>query len=171
MHVGIWSKRKNLKLPTGEAIMLYKIITLVCSLLILLFLLFHDWIDAYPLNDLKRLNRHCSFKNKILMTLINVPFFVIYLGILLMYWSEPFSFHARFYLTLCNIVFCIGIIFSWWLPYVFGWPKSQAQELGQMYNSTHTFLPRIGTNPTPDTLHILFYAVFIINMIATFLMF
>jgi hypothetical protein len=147
--------------------MIYKIISLICSSLILLFLLLHDWINIYPFNDLKTLDKHCSLRNKILMTLINAPFFIIYMGILLHHWSTPFSFHAKWYLVTCNCLFSIGILFSWWLPYLFGWPQGQVEDLGQSYSSTHRFLPPIVNNPIPDTMHVIFHVIFIINLIAT----
>lgn len=142
-------------------------ISLISSIFITLFLLFHDWIDIYPLNDLATLNKHCSLRNKILITIINTPFFIVYTLILLWYWSTPFPFHAKLYLILCNVLFGIGIIFSWWIPYLFGWPIQQVKELQKIYSSTHTFLPRIGSNPTPNTLHVIFHVMFFINFIAT----
>lgn len=151
--------------------MFCKIVSLICTAQMLIFVLLHDWINLYPFNDLKTLNRHCSLRNKILMTITNVPFIAIYLGILLTYWSAPFSFHAKFYLIACNILFLIGISYSWYLPYIFGWPEQQVKELNQMYQSTHRFLPRIGSNPTPNTLHVIFHIVLLINLITTFLMF
>jgi len=146
---------------------LCKYISLISSSLIILFLLFHDWIDIYPLNDLETFNKHCSLRNKILMTLINTPFFIIYTGILLYYWSAPIPWYANAYLIMCNLLFLIGIIFSWWLPYFFGRPATQVKELHETHGTTHTFLPAIGNNPTPDTLHLIFHLVFIINMITT----
>ncbi len=148
-------------------IWLCKYTSLVCSSLITLFLALHDWINIYPLNDLETFNKHCSLRNKILMTIINTPFFIIYTGILLYYWSTPISSYAASYLTICNLLFFIGIIFSWWLPYFFGWPATQVKELHATHGTTHTFLPAIGNNPTPDTLHIIFHLVFVINIIAT----
>ena len=142
-------------------------ISLACSVLITLFLLLHDWIDIYPLNDLAIFNKHCSLRNKVLMTIVNTPFFIIYTALLLFYWSTPFSWYAASYLIVCNVLFCIGIIFSWWAPYLFGWPVEQTKELRETHGTTHNFLPRIGNNPIPDTLHVIFHLVFIINMIAT----
>lgn len=147
--------------------MLWSIISLISLMLITLFLLFHDWINIYPLNDLATFNKHCSLRNKILMTIINTPFFIVYTLILLWYWSIPFPFHAKLYLILCNVLFGIGIIFSWWIPYFFGWPTQQVKELQETYSSTHTFLPHINNNPIPNTLHVIFHAVFFINFIAT----
>lgn len=144
--------------------------TLLFSLLIFLFLLFHDWINIYPLNDLKTLDEHCSLKNKILMTIFNAPFYMVYVTLLVWYWAEPFSYHAKQYFIVCNTLFLFGIIMSWWIPYFFGWPKNQCNELKKMYSSTHTFLPENGDNPTPNTLHVIFHSVFFINTILTFLM-
>jgi hypothetical protein len=150
------------------AIELCKYISLACSSLITLFLLLHDWIDIYPLNDLETFNKHCSLRNKILMTIINTPFFIIYTGILVYYWATPIPLYAHAYLIMCNVLFLIGIIFSWWLPYFFGRPISQVKELHETHGTTHTFLPAIGNNPTPDTLHVIFHLVFIMNVITTF---
>ena len=149
---------------------LYKYISLICSILITLFLLLHDWINIYPLNDLETFNKYCSLRNKILMTIVNTPFFIIYTLLLLYYWATPFPLYVKIYLILCNILFGIGILFSWWYPYFFGWPISQVQELREAYERTHVFLPKINNNPIPNTLHVLFHTVFIINMIATFIL-
>ena len=151
------------------AVELYKYISLFCSSLITLFLALHDWIDIYPLNDLATFNKYCSLRNKILMTIVNTPFFIIYTAILLYYWSTPIPMYASAYLVACNILFLTGIIFSWWLPYLCGWPISQVQELHESHGTTHTFLPTIGNNPTPNTLHVMFHVVFVINMVATFM--
>lgn len=144
-----------------------KIISLACSSLILLFLLLHDWIDIYPFNDLATFNQHCSLRNKILMTVFNAPFFLVYTCILLYFWSMPFSLYAKSYLIICNVLFFTGIIFSWWMPYLFGWPKEQTQELNEVYRKTHSFLPHIGNNPIPNSMHVIFHLVFVINAIAT----
>jgi len=144
--------------------------SLISSILITLFLLLHDWIDIYPLNDLETFNKHCSLRNKILMTVVNTPFFIVYTAILLLYWSTPLPFYAKTYLIICNTLFSIGILFSWWLPYFFGWPSEQTKELRETHSSTHTFLPQIGNNPTPNTLHVIFHAVFFINFIATIIL-
>lgn len=146
---------------------LCKYISLICSSCIILFLALHDWIDMYPLNDLETFNKHCSLRNKILMTVINTPFFIIYTAILLSYWTTPFSFWAKIYLIVCNALFLFGIIFSWWLPYFFGWPASQVKELQESHGTTHTFLPAIDNNPVPNTLHVIFHIVFVVNMITT----
>lgn len=143
---------------------------LVCSVLITLFLLLHDWINIYPLNDLETFNKYCSFRNKVWMTIVNTPFFIVYTLILLYYWSTPFPLYAKIYLILCNMLFGAGILFSWWVPYFFGWPISQVQELQEMYGKTHAFLPRIDDHPVPNTLHVMFHAIFIVNMIVTFVL-
>lgn len=141
--------------------------SVACSSLITLFLALHDWIDIYPLNDLATFNKHCSLRNKVLMTFINTPFFIIYTGILLYYWSTPMPPYAKAYLLVCNLLFFTGIIFSWWLPYLFGWPVSQVKDLHETHGTTHAFLPAIGNNPIPNTLHVIFHLVFVVNMIAT----
>ena len=150
-------------------IILCKYLSIICSCLIILFLALHDWIDIYPLNDLETFNKYCSLRNKILMTIINTPFFIIYTGILLYYWITPFPCWAITYLIICNLLFLGGIIFSWWLPYFFGWPISQVKELHESHGSTHTFLPAIGDHPIPNTLHVIFHLVFVLNMITTFI--
>lgn len=141
-------------------------ISLICSCFITLFLALHDWINIYPLNDLETFNKYCSLRNKILMTIINTPFFIIYTILILYYWSAPMPWYAQAYLIVCNLLFLTGIIFSWWLPYFCGFPITQAQELHKSHGTTHTFLPAIGNNPIPNTLHVIFHAIFIINMIA-----
>jgi len=155
---------------TATLIKCCKYISLISSILITLFLLLHDWIDIYPLNDLATFNKHCSLRNKILMTCVNTPFFIIYTAILLFYWTTPFPWYAKTYLIVCNALFSIGIIFSWWLPYLFGWPAEQAKELHETHSSTHTFLPAINNNPIPNTLHVIFHLVFFINMITTIIL-
>jgi hypothetical protein len=148
-----------------------KVISLLCSSFIFLFLLLHDWIAIYPFNDLATFNKHCSLRNKILMTVFNAPFFLIYTLILLYYWSTPFSFSAKMYLLICNTLFFTGILFSWWIPYFFGWPVEQTKELHEVYGKTHSFLPRIGNNPIPNTMHVIFHLICFINMIVTGMMF
>lgn len=148
----------------------YKYITLICSIVITLFLLLHDWINIYPFNDLKTFNKHCSLHNKIIMTIVNTFFFVMYTFILLYYRNSSFSLHAKIYLIICNTLFLTGIIFSWWLPYLFGWPKSQVKDLHETHGTTHTFLPQINNNPTPNTLHVIFHLIFVINMIVSYLL-
>jgi len=147
-----------------------KYISLISSGFITLFLLLHDWINIYPLNDLTTFNKHCSLRNKIVMTCVNTPFFIIYTTTLLYYWATPFSWYAKIYLIICNALFSIGIMFSWWLPYFFGWPTEQTKELRETHSSTHTFLPAIGNNPIPNTLHVIFHLIFFINIITTMML-
>jgi hypothetical protein len=163
-------------------LVLCKYISLISSVLITLFLLLHDWINIYPLNDLatfnpafakasaSTVNTTHSLRDIILMTAINTSFFIIYTLILLYYWSAPFSLYAKAYLITCNVLFSIGIIFSWWAPYLFGFPITQVEDLHRTHGTTHAFLPPIGTNPIPNTLHVIFHTVFVINMITTFIL-
>jgi hypothetical protein len=149
---------------------IYKYISLICSILITLFLLLHDWINIYPLNDLATFNKYCSLRNKIIMTIVNTSFFIIYTLILMYYWTTTFSSYAKIYIVTCNTLFLIGILFSWWIPYLFGWPKEHIKDLHKTHGTTHTFLPHIKNNPTPNTLHVIFHLIFVINMIASYLL-
>lgn len=141
--------------------------SVICSFIIMLFLAFHDWIDLYPLNDLKTFNKYCSLRNKIIMTAINTPFFILYTTLLLYYWTTPFPLWTKIYMVICNILFFTGIIFSWWLPYFFGWPTSQVKELQESHGTTHIFLPAIDDHPIPNTLHVIFHLIFVINMVTS----
>jgi hypothetical protein len=59
-----------------------------------------------------------------------------------------------FYMTIALILFLaffmFGHINTWWLPYLFGWPKVFVEQVQIDHKCTMRFLPARGNRPVPD---------------------
>lgn len=132
-------------------------IFILLQIILLLFMLFHDWVSFPPLNDIKTLKIHDSNFSRLLGSLINGITVLFPLIICLRYYEKNIFPQAEiktvftFYFLLT-----IGTILSWWVPYFFGSPKKHKEKFNKFKN-THHFLPERGDNVIPNTLHVILH--------------
>lgn len=102
------------------------------------------WIPLPPLNDLQEE----AFPNE---RLTNFILHVLQLASIL-----GFFFHLIWVMWF-GIFFwtisLIGHLFSWWLPYFFGWPKAFLKNAELDNVKTYHFLPPRKNHPIPDLNH------------------
>lgn len=129
---------------------------IVLQIILLMFMIFHDWIPIPPFNDIAVLKEEGT-KYRLLGSFVNGFFVFIPLLLTLLYFHEsPIPFIARFSVVLFYLILTIGTIFSWWVPYFFGSSDSHRAHFNKFKN-THHFLPARGSNVIPNTLHVILH--------------
>jgi len=128
---------------------------LIIQSILFLFMILHDWIEIRPFTNLKELKKTHSVKFRLFGSIINGGLVLIPLIITFFYLSEPFPIWARILFVAIYGLITFGTITAWWIPYFGGkyWFHGSKESFKE-YRDTHTFLPQIGDNVTPNTLHI-----------------
>jgi len=124
---------------------------------LLLFMLFHDWIPVPPFNDIVALKLTDSNLYRLIGSAINGITVLIPLIITIAYYQHPFMpLSAIIILVAFYTLLTTGTIFSWWIPYLFGSSPNHKLAFNK-FNNTHYFLPKRGDNVVPNTLHIILH--------------
>lgn len=130
---------------------------IVIQSILLLFMLFHDWLPIPPLNDLETLKSQDSFFYRILGSVVNGLFVLIPLLLTLIFFHQAsIPFFAALLVALFYFVLSLGTIISWWIPYFFGSSENHRKHFNKFKN-THHLLPKRGDNVIPNTLHIILH--------------
>lgn len=122
-----------------------------------LWMILHDWISVKPFNDLDTLKKYDSNFGIFFQSFVNglMVFIPLLLTILQYRAGEAYIKMARI-ICIFYLITTVGTILSWWVPYIFGSPKSHKEEFLKFKNY-HTFLPVRGNNVVPNTLHVLLH--------------
>ncbi|MDR6999227.1 hypothetical protein [Neobacillus niacini] len=121
---------------------------LINSVLPLLFLAYQiiiDFVNLYPFNDIqvrdKRLRKLEVFGNYPPLVIIAICFYI----------HHPISMWIGFVLT---TIILIMHLYSWWIPYITGYPKSVEKDYDTYFKRTFKFLPKIKNHIVPDAEHV-----------------
>lgn len=129
----------------------------ILQFILLLFMIFHDWIPVPPFNDIEAIKMADSDFYRLLGSAINGLTVLIPLIITLIYYRQPtIPLSITITLVFFYLLLTIGTILSWWTPYFFGSSEKHKQAFGKFKN-THHFLPKRGDNIIPNTLHIVLH--------------
>lgn len=132
---------------------------------ILLFMIGHDWIPLGSLNDVQALSEDRSFNERFMVTLFGTVQFLLLTGLLLTFIGKRYPLWVKLWLIIHPLCIFIGALFSWWIPYLFGYgAEERADRYQYMFGNTHSFLPEIN-GIVPNTLHILFHTTLFICII------
>ncbi|MGQ3890186.1 hypothetical protein ACQUW5_14305 [Legionella sp. CNM-1927-20] len=127
------------------------------QIILLLFMLFHDWIPIPPFNDVTALKSADSYTYRLLGSCINGIAVLIPLLITLNYYYKPgIPLPAAFTIFLFYSLLTIGTILSWWIPYFLGSSQKHKAQFSKFKN-THHFLPARHNNVIPNTLHVILH--------------
>jgi len=130
---------------------------IVLQSILLLFMLFHDWVSIRPFNDLETMKKVDSNYFRAMGSTINGGFVLIPLILTLKFYGNP---TIPLYINLSVFLFYLGLtigtILSWWVPYFFGSSPQHKQRFAKFKN-THHFLPQRGDNVIPNTLHVILH--------------
>lgn len=129
---------------------------IVLQCLLLIFMVFHDWIPVPPFNDLKTLKAHDSDFYRLLGSVVNGVLVLIPLTLTVTYFTEPPAFWASFVVVVFYLLLTVGTILSWWVPYFGGSSQTHKEHLDKFKN-THHFLPPRGDHIVPNTLHVVLH--------------
>lgn len=130
---------------------------ILLQLILLFFMIFHDWISVPPFNNIEALKISDGNLHRLLGSATNGILILIPLIITLIYRQKShFSFLAIINISIFYFFLTIGTILSWWTPYFFGSSQKQKQ-LFSKFKNTHYFLPKRGDNIIPNTLHVILH--------------
>lgn len=136
--------------------MIYFFIIIQCTLL--LFMALHDWVDIPPLTDLEALKKAHTFKFRLIGSLVNAGLVLAPLAVTLFYRTSALPFGARLFFAIIYGLLTFGTITAWWIPYFGGGYLMHGDKASfEEYRNTHAFLPAIGDNVTPNTLHVILH--------------
>lgn len=111
-------------------------------------LMFSGWffiihfVPIPPLNDIDKFPNAPDWKKRLFISWVILILLVIGYSFGTIYLRLPLI------LTLCLFIF--GHINTWWLPYLFGWPKIFIDNVEIDHKATLRFLPPRGKRPVPD---------------------
>ena len=120
---------------------------------LLLFMLFHDWIPVPPLNNIAALKRVDS--NRVTPTFINGITVLIPLSLTLFYYPS-IPLYAAIIITAFYLLITVGTLLSWWVPYFFDSSQEHKKRFSK-FEDTHHFLPPRGDHVVPNTLHVILH--------------
>lgn len=122
-------------------------------------MLFHDWISVPPFppfNNITALKAVDSNKHRLFGSIVNSIPVLIPLVLTLHYYPSRMPASTAITIVAFYLALTIGTILSWWTPYFFGSSAQQKQRFSK-FNDTHHFLPALGDNVVPNTLHVILH--------------
>jgi hypothetical protein len=130
----------------------------ILQVILLLFMVFHDWIDLPPFTDRKNLRKFHSTQLLLFGSFLNGILVLIPLVLTLLYFEDTLPLWANGLFVIIYGIITLGTITAWWLPYLFGTnaPKMNRAEL-EVYQNTHHFLPKKKDRVVPNTLHVVLH--------------
>lgn len=142
---------------------------IILQIILLIFMLFHDWIAIPPLNDIKTLKITDKNFYRLLGSIINGAVVLIPLILTIKYERQNiFPSSIAFNIFIFYLLLSIGTILSWWIPYFFGSSQKHKERFSKFKN-THHFLPARKDHVIPNTLHVILHLqVWICLMISVY---
>jgi len=131
---------------------------LTLQALVLIFLLFHDWVPLGRLNNLSAMRGEDSLGRRIFVTLLPGVPAAVCLWLSARQIGRPYPMDAELWLWITYGTLMAGVLRAWWVPYLLVPDPERAARYRTIFAGTHTFLPR-RNGIAPDTLHTVFHAV------------
>lgn len=104
------------------------------------FFVIHS-ISILPLNDIDKFPNAQPWKRKLFISWLIIIFLII---------GYTFgNVYAKLLLILILSLLMFGHITTWWLPYLFGWPKVFIDKVKIDHKTTFRFLPAYENRPVP----------------------
>lgn len=140
------------------------LLTLQC-----LILLIHDWINIFPINDVRGMNEVIPRPTKIMVMVGNVlpPVLVLVMESRLFGRHKPLG--VGLYFAIYFGITLAMMYLSWYHPYFFGATAEEKERYRKAYGRTLQILPRRGDNPRPNTIHLFLHTIFIVNAVLSLL--
>ena len=146
----------------------FEIIFLALQTIVVLFLLFHDWVPLGSLNNVKAIRGQDSVARTLVATLLAGVPAALGLFFSAKYFGELYPHWLNMLLWITYGVLVIGLLQAWWIPYLFKPDPERAARYQVMFANTHTFLPK-RNGIAPDTLHTCFHLVAVATVLALFM--
>jgi hypothetical protein len=135
------------------------LLTLQCVLIVT-----HDLVDIRGWHHGSQVRAAVGPRKFWIGTLINAVFPRVALFYALRFWGAAVPGYVASYWAGYCAVTVIFAIAMWWLPYFFGAKDGTKRLYAAMYAGTRHVLPPRGDNPRPNLLHLVFHALFLLNL-------
>lgn len=142
-------------------VFLAQTIFLVFQAVMLIFVLFHDFLPLPPFNDVKALQNHSSRPMLLLAAVINGLFFAVPFVLSLTLMG---NWIARLVIIGLYLWIFLGELRAWWLPYFFGAKPKLVEENQMLYGNTHAFLPK-RHGIVPNTAHVFLHILTFLTLL------
>lgn len=150
-------------LPTINPMLDITFLTL--QAVVVLFLLFHDWVPLGRLNNLAAIRKEDTVLRSVFVTLLPAIPAAIGLFFSAKYFGQAYPHWLEMLLWITYVVFILGLLRAWWIPYLVVPDPERAARYQIIFAGTHSFLPR-RNGMAPDTLHTLFHLATVGTLIA-----
>ncbi|WP_010277088.1 hypothetical protein [Paenibacillus senegalensis] len=130
-------------------------------MIIMLFMVTHDWIPLGGLNDLEGIRSQHTTSELVSATLFNFASILIVFGLAMWFLGKAYPLWVRIWLVAHLGGIFAGAMAAWWIPYWFGADDNLVMRYDAMFGSTHAFLP-VMNGIVPNTIHVLFHLVLVI---------
>ncbi len=146
----------------------FEITFLALQAVVVLFLLFHDWVRLGRLNNLAAIRNQDTLQHRVFVTLLPGVPAAIGLFFSAKYFGQSYPHWLEMLLWVTYGVLLLRMLRAWWIPYLVLPDKERAARYQIIFANTHTFLPR-RNGMAPDTLHTLFHLVTMATVLALFM--
>ncbi len=146
----------------------FEVVFLALQTIVVLFLLFHDWVPLGRLNNLSAIRSQDSVVRSVFVTLLPAAPAAVGLFFSAKYFGERYPHWLEMLLWITYGVLLVGLLRAWWIPYIFKSDPERAARYQIIFANTHTFLPK-RNGMAPDTLHTCFHVVTVATVIALFM--
>jgi hypothetical protein len=146
---------------TGSSV---DIVFLTLQSLVVIFLLFHDWIPLGRLNNLNAIRSQDSFGRRVFVTLLPGLPAGVCLWLTVKHFGQPYTMPTEMWLWITYGILFAGVLRAWWIPYLLVPDAARAARYQTIFADTHTFLPR-RNGIAPDTLHTAFHACLMATLV------
>ena len=147
---------------------IFEITFLTLQAIVVTFLLFHDWVNLGPLNNLNAIRSQDTLQHRVFVTLLPAVPAAIGLFSSAQHFGQPYPDWLEMLLWITYSLFLLGLLRAWWIPYLVKPDPARAARYQTIFANTHSFLPR-RNGMAPDTLHSVFHLVTIATLIALFI--
>jgi predicted outer membrane lipoprotein len=130
----------------------------ICQVIVVIFLAFHDWAPLGKLNNVAGLRAVDTTNKLVLNTVLSTSPFAAVLIASIRFVSVEYPNWLVWWLWGTYLACAYGVLRAWWIPYLGTLDPDRAKRYGIRFASTHGFLPeRNGIRP--DTLHVAFHSL------------
>jgi hypothetical protein len=145
----------------------FEVIFLALQTLVVVFLLFHDWVNLGRLNNLAAIRSQDTLLHRLFVTLLPGVPAAIGLFFSARYFGQSYPPWLEMLLWITYGVFVLGILRAWWIPYLFVRDAERSARYQIIFANTHRFLPE-RNGMAPDTLHTLFHVATMATLVGLF---
>jgi hypothetical protein len=154
--------------PLPPIRIVFEITFLALQVVVVAFLLFHDWVKLGRLNNLAAIRGEDTLAHRVFVTLIPAVPAAIGLLFSARHFGQLYPDWLEMLLWITYVIFLAGLLRAWWIPYLVKPDPERAARYQIIFANTHTFLPR-RNGMAPDTLHSLFHLVTVTTLVALFI--